>query len=180
MVFRKIRPYLSGRDTILDYGCGAGHFLEKLLKHGYRAAGLDFSRESVGSVRSRLAARENFLGAFYPEELGRAGLHFDAITVIEVIEHLYDEDLEALLQSVHRIINRDGIVIFRHRTKSSWKKRPSGVHIVRRSFTDGSTFVAGLKPSCDDISKAKALTLWLPSPRTSIASAGGNRKTGVW
>jgi 2-polyprenyl-3-methyl-5-hydroxy-6-metoxy-1,4-benzoquinol methylase len=63
-------------------------------------------------VRSRLAARENFLGAFYPEELGRAGLHFDAITVIEVIEHLYDEDLEALLQSVHRIINRDGIVIF--------------------------------------------------------------------
>ncbi len=32
--------------------------------------------------------------------------------MIEVIEHLYDEDLEALLQSVHRIINRDGIVIF--------------------------------------------------------------------
>lgn len=111
-ILRKFHPYLKECDTILDYGCGAGHLLDKLLIRGCRAAGLDFSQESVAAVARRFAGRENFLGAFQPGDLHQAGRQFDAILVLEVIEHLNDDALNTLLADVHRILKSGGIVIF--------------------------------------------------------------------
>jgi cyclopropane fatty-acyl-phospholipid synthase-like methyltransferase len=111
-ILRQLRPHLTECDTILDYGCGAGHLLDKLLIRGCRAAGLDFSHESVAAVARRFAGRENFLGAFQPGDLHRAGRQFDAILAIEVIEHLYDDAFETLLSDVRRILKSGGVIIF--------------------------------------------------------------------
>jgi len=111
-ILRQFRPYLTQCDTILDYGCGAGHLLDKLLIRGYRAAGLDFSRESVAAVAHRFSGRDNFLGAFQPGDLHHAGRQFDAILLLEVIEHLNDDDLETVLSDVRRILKSGGVIIF--------------------------------------------------------------------
>jgi 2-polyprenyl-3-methyl-5-hydroxy-6-metoxy-1,4-benzoquinol methylase len=58
------------------------------------------------------AARDNFLGAFQPGDLHRSGRQFDAILVLEVIEHLNDDALETLLGEVHRILESGGVIIF--------------------------------------------------------------------
>ena len=48
----RFRSDLRGCETILDYGCGGGYLLKRLLKRGYRAAGADLSADAVRNVVS--------------------------------------------------------------------------------------------------------------------------------
>lgn len=109
---RQLRRHLLGRGTVLDYGCGPGYLLEELLASGVEAAGLDFSPETIRKVNERLRGRPNFRGAFSPEQFDNSDRRFGVITVVEVIEHLYDEPLEQLLASLGGFLAPDGVVVF--------------------------------------------------------------------
>ncbi len=111
-LLRQIAPYLENSRTILDYGCGTGNLLKKLLDHGYFAGGLDFSEHSTAIVTNQFRARKNFLGAFQPHQLTKQGKKFDAILVIEVVEHLYDAPLNESLNVIKQILQPDGVCIF--------------------------------------------------------------------
>jgi 2-polyprenyl-3-methyl-5-hydroxy-6-metoxy-1,4-benzoquinol methylase len=111
-ILRTLAPELAGRGTVLDYGCGGGHLLARLLEAGHRAGGLDFSAEAVKAARERFGSHANFLGAWEPEECLRADRRFDAILVVEVVEHLYDDVLDETLARLRRLLTPEGVVIF--------------------------------------------------------------------
>ncbi len=109
---RQLRRYFPGRGDVLDYGCGPGYMLDQLLASGIKAAAFDSSPESVRKVNDRLGGRPNFLGAFGPEQLGDNDHQFDIVLAVEVIEHLYDDMLQELLDNVRELTARDGVVVF--------------------------------------------------------------------
>ena len=50
-------------DPILDFGCGSGHLLGKLMRRGKRCVGLDFSDESVSVVREKYVRQPSTSGS---------------------------------------------------------------------------------------------------------------------
>lgn len=111
-VVRQLRRHLLGKGTVLDYGCGPGYLLGELLDAGIEAAGLDFSPATVEKVNKRFSGGANFRGAFVPDQLKQCERSFSVITVLEVVEHLYDEPLDRLLAELPGYLVPGGTVIF--------------------------------------------------------------------
>lgn len=109
---RQLGPFLPRDGSILDYGCGAGHMLRELVERGYRTGGTDSSDRALERVNAELGGRGNFLGAYRPEVLQEQGRRFDAVLVLEVVEHLYDDGLDWLLDTVQRLVTAQGHIVF--------------------------------------------------------------------
>lgn len=101
------------RGRILDYGCGPGYLLEKLVEHPVECWGLDFSEESVRACEQRMAARPNWHGATAIESLPSPfpDASFDTVTCIETIEHLPDAHLVSTLRELRRLVAPGGSVV---------------------------------------------------------------------
>lgn len=101
--------------AVLDFGCGPGFMWDHL--HGLGATwdytALDFSAASVAALNQRAAGQARFRGAVHatdlPSPLGAQA--FDAILLIEVVEHLKDAYLDATLRDAARMLKRGGIVV---------------------------------------------------------------------
>jgi 2-polyprenyl-3-methyl-5-hydroxy-6-metoxy-1,4-benzoquinol methylase len=107
-----LRSYLAGKQRVLDFGCGVGYLLPYLCQYAPKVYGADPSSQSVMRTNERLAGTRGFEGAFLISELQKHEPNFDAILAVEVIEHLYDEDLDAVLDTVRSLLSPDGIAIF--------------------------------------------------------------------
>jgi len=103
---------LEGR-RVLDYGCGPGFLLERLLQRGIRAEGLEFSPESVDQVRKRCGDHPLFGGITLadqlPSPLENQGV--DVAFLVEVLEHLPAKALEETLGDIRRILSVGGFLI---------------------------------------------------------------------
>ncbi len=75
-----------GRGRLLDVGCGCGFFLREALHRGWDAAGVDPSRESIDYLR-RTIGDAGFEGTLEDVDPGN---RYDAITMINVLDHLVD------------------------------------------------------------------------------------------
>lgn len=73
---------------VLDVGAGYGFFLEALEKAGYEAHGLEISPHAAELARGRTRGSVLVQGAEEPFPFPDG--HFDAITLLDVIEHLND------------------------------------------------------------------------------------------
>jgi 2-polyprenyl-3-methyl-5-hydroxy-6-metoxy-1,4-benzoquinol methylase len=71
-----------------------------LLDAGFSVAGMDMSPSARESVQAEYGGRKQFLGVYDQHDIEQSGLTFDAIIVAEVIEHLYDEQLNSLLDTL--------------------------------------------------------------------------------
>jgi 2-polyprenyl-3-methyl-5-hydroxy-6-metoxy-1,4-benzoquinol methylase len=107
-----LRRYLVNRRQILDFGCGVGYLLPHLCRVGAKVYGADPSLESVARANKLLAGTKGFEGAFVISELQERRVTFDAILAVEVIEHLYDAELDQALAAIRGMLNPDGIAIF--------------------------------------------------------------------
>lgn len=107
-----LAPYLRGRRRVLDYGCGMGFLLPHLARHAEEVTGADVSEESLRQVNDKYRALSNFRGAQTIEQLMAAGQRFDALVSVEVVEHLYDEQLDEMLDNVRRLLAPGGVAIF--------------------------------------------------------------------
>ena len=76
----------SGR-RLLDFGCGAGLFLELAHQRGFDAYGVDLSESSIESARKRPGGQNAYFGA--PGDVPEiAAGGFDVITLWSVMAHL--------------------------------------------------------------------------------------------
>jgi 2-polyprenyl-3-methyl-5-hydroxy-6-metoxy-1,4-benzoquinol methylase len=107
-----VRDYLRGRQRVLDFGCGVGYLLPHLCRYAPKVYGADLSTQSIARTNERLAGTSGFEGAFLISELQQRESGFDAVLVVEVVEHLYDEDLDAALVAIRGMLNPGGIAIF--------------------------------------------------------------------
>jgi cyclopropane fatty-acyl-phospholipid synthase-like methyltransferase len=108
------RADLSDDMAVADLGCGNGLLLDVL--HGRVATyyGVDFSDEFIAEARQRHVGRESDRGAFsfhalsigvfcdsHPGEIDRA-------FALDFSEHLYDDELVAVFESVRSCLRDDG------------------------------------------------------------------------
>lgn len=82
----RLKPVLSAGARILDYGCGAGHFVRAARAAGYDAIGAEFSADAAANAAGHLDAPVFDLSR---DEWIAAG-PWDCIHLGDVIEHLPD------------------------------------------------------------------------------------------
>jgi 2-polyprenyl-3-methyl-5-hydroxy-6-metoxy-1,4-benzoquinol methylase len=95
---------------ILDFGCGRGDLLAHLFAQGIAAQGLEVSEESRQETSERFADQPLFGGV-----VGRgddfADASFDVVFLVEVIEHLLDDQIAPVLAEVRRLLAPGGSVV---------------------------------------------------------------------
>lgn len=108
IVLSMIRKYLPEEKDlkILDIGCGSGLMLNALEKIG-KVYGLDSSQKAINF------SSQNFNGiikkGFLPHDIPYANETFDIITVLDVLEHI--EDDQTSLNKMKDLLTNEGILI---------------------------------------------------------------------
>lgn len=112
-LLKKLSEFIKPGQLVLDFGCGTGYLIDHLLARGCRVFGVDGSPDSVSKVNKRFAGHKYFLGAFGPEALqSRLSANPPAVVfAIEVVEHLYDEELSAFLAALRAAAASATIII---------------------------------------------------------------------
>lgn len=91
----------SGARTVLEAGCGDGWNVGRMVEHGLAATGIDWSANAIGYA-SRLVpgarfhcgdVRDDAFIRAFPEK-------FDAVALVEVIEHIHPADCVEALRNV--------------------------------------------------------------------------------
>lgn len=104
-----------GSARILDFGCGTGDFLKIIsqLRPDIQLHGADFSPESIRIAQKTCASLEPLpdLQALKGLPAPWASESFDAIFSLEVVEHLSDPVLEAMLTEMRRLLKVGGHVV---------------------------------------------------------------------
>lgn len=100
-------PVKSGMH-ILDVGSGSGVFADCMAGMGATIVGIDANSDAV-SYANRTFKRENitFLEG-YLDKLDFDDNSFDAVTCLEVVEHVYPEQVRILLTDIFRILRPGG------------------------------------------------------------------------
>lgn len=133
---RHIKP----GSTVLDIGCGAGIASEALARHGHQVTGIDAAPEVIAAARAhaegqsltleyRVATAEALLG-----EQAR----FDAITALEVIEHVAEP--QAFLRTLAGLLAPGGVLVMStlNRTRRSYLMAKVGAEYLLRMLPVGT------------------------------------------
>jgi SAM-dependent methyltransferase len=105
--------YSSLKGNILDYGCGHGFLIGKLLNKGISCEGLEFSADSANKVRKQFGKEKNFKGVTLAQNLPTPleSEKYDFVFIIETIEHLLPEYFEDTLKEIHRVTRKGGLIL---------------------------------------------------------------------
>ena len=113
----QLAPVLAPGMDILDVGCGRGELLYYCAKQGARATGLDYSRDAVDLAKEKtvrlLPDDRQRLVRVVCDDIAHFTLDgtFDVIFVIEVLEHLTDEQIRSLLEKTRAHLKPAGRLI---------------------------------------------------------------------
>ncbi len=102
-----ISPWQRRNHTLLEIGCGAGHFLEMFHDDGFDVTGIDRSEAMLEKARERMGCRATLRigdAAHLPFEDGE----FDYVALVTALECM--EDSRAALEEAFRVATR-GVVI---------------------------------------------------------------------
>ena len=106
---------------LLDVGCGWGDFLERAMRRGWGASGVEILPEAVAAARRRLPGAQLHLGPFGAIPLSAGEVQ--AVTFWDVLDHVEDPATE--LAAAHSLLDRGGMVGIRIRNASVqlWLRR---------------------------------------------------------
>lgn len=108
--FRTVAAHLGGPRRLLDIGCGPGTFIGNYLP-GIEALGIDLSASQVDyAIRTYGNGRHRFSTRSLAS-LAETGERFDAVTMIELIEHLTPDAAIQLLARARRLLAPDGVLV---------------------------------------------------------------------
>ncbi|MCJ7648617.1 MAG: class I SAM-dependent methyltransferase [Candidatus Lokiarchaeota archaeon] len=99
----KIKTHSTFHKSLLDIGCGYGHFLD-ILKNDFTIHGMDISNHAI-KVASKRVDCEYKQGNL--EDVIPFNMNFDVITAISVVEHLIDP--RKALENIHAQLNDGGL-----------------------------------------------------------------------
>ena len=108
---RHFGSFLNKPKKIIDYGAGAGFLIEELLHKNRQCAAIEFAPDAVRLVQSKFQGNPKFLGAHLVGNLQELNGQFDVAFLTEVVEHLYDADLDRCLSCIRDLLVPGGLLI---------------------------------------------------------------------
>jgi len=109
----KTKP--PAETVLVDIGCSIGTFAIEFAKLGYRAYGVDFDPAAIRWAQM-LAVEEKVSPTFIQMDVAEWGKRdlpkIDIAVCFDIFEHLHDDELGALLQSLRRQLAPGGAVVF--------------------------------------------------------------------
>ena len=100
-------PFLDTSKSYLDFGGGDGHLAELLCSHGFRVAIYDPSEGRTHRAKNWLSTcGENYLGSIGPN----TQMKFDGVFLVEVAEHILDEDIVPTYELIRSLLAPDGLL----------------------------------------------------------------------
>lgn len=125
---------------LLDVGCSSGAFLISACKLGFRAEGVEPSIDAAQTARR--AGLSVFTG--FLQEARFPDASFDAVTLIEIIEHLRDP--LALLKECARILRPGGVLLATTPNSHSWTARAMGARWAGFSLNEMGGHISFFNP----------------------------------
>ncbi|MGB6426841.1 MAG: bifunctional 2-polyprenyl-6-hydroxyphenol methylase/3-demethylubiquinol 3-O-methyltransferase UbiG [Methyloceanibacter sp.] len=97
--------------NLLDIGCGGGLVCEPLARLGAGVTGIDPGAESIDAAKAHAEAGGLVIDyqAATAEELAARGQSYDAVLLLEVVEHV--PDVPALLKAIAPLVRPGGLMI---------------------------------------------------------------------
>jgi len=181
------RRWAKRGGRTLEAGCGLGHFTVAAHALGYQAEGLDWSADTIETMRQRFPSIPWRVGDVRKLEFANAS--FDTVYSPGVCEHFIEGPI-TVLSETHRILRRGGIAIVSTPCFNAWHQRhvdrvTRGGHGADREFyqyaftPDGLTRVlAGLGFEVVQVRPYAALDTfiqhagWRFPPRLAHVAAG--------
>lgn len=152
---RSLQPFRGLR--LLDIGCGGGLVAEPMRRLGFTVVGIDADEAAISVARTHAEAAglEIDYRVGSAEAIAAAGMRFDAVLALEVVEHV--ADLEAFFAALSKLLKPGGVFVGAtvNRTPASFafailgaeyllRWLPPGTHQWRK-FLRPSEFVLGLR-----------------------------------
>jgi SAM-dependent methyltransferase len=149
-------PAFKGAKKVIDLGCGPGVFLDLLRENGINGIGLDIDPAVVAQAITR--GHQAFVAT--DKELSKFATGADGIHISHVIEHLWGDEMLALLKTCAEALSPGGVLVVRTPNWSNpnvcgggfWDdythKRPYSLKQLNQIFVDlGLTVTAkGFEP----------------------------------
>jgi len=124
---------------VLDLGCGNGSYTRELARHAGLVVGLDVQLSNLASFEARIP-RVAGVGEMLPFSAGS----FDAVTMIEVLEHTTND--RAVIAECYRVLRPGGyLVLFVPNKLYPMESHPC--HIKKYSIGKNVPFVSWLPDS---------------------------------
>ena len=111
---------LPADTRLLDVGCSSGAFLGSAMQLGFAAEGVEPAPRAAATASAR--GLSVFQGLLHEAKFTDA--RFDAITLLEVIEHL--KDPLPLLVECHRVLRPGGVMLIGTGNAASWSAQAFG------------------------------------------------------
>lgn len=127
--------------TLLDAGCGVGHFTEMARKLGFDATGTDFCEEAVQRAQQR-----------YPEPIFRVAdltqldlsQRFDVIITLNVLVAVADPaDWRRVLRHFAEHLAPEGIIVILETLRQPGQAADTAAHVAFRSLAEYSEALVG-------------------------------------
>ena len=106
--FSKVYERISESKTHLDYGCGPGTFIGNYSE--IESVGVDISEIQIEYAKKKYGDRFLFRKVG-DEELENLNYKFDSITMIELIEHLNDDEIIKILDKLYELLDSGGKIV---------------------------------------------------------------------
>jgi len=110
-IVKAVRKHVPRQARILDYACGTGALTGHLLRADFSVGGCDLSPDSIAYVRKVYGAHPSFKGTYTLDRLLAGSEKFDAVVLVELIEHVDDDVLVRVMSDVRQVLLPDGVVI---------------------------------------------------------------------
>src|SRR5262245_7986605 len=141
---RFARDVKAGRSldglSLLDIGCGGGLVAEPLARLGAAVTGIDPAPENIEAAKAHAEGAGLAIAyrAIAAEDLAREGGAFDAVLLLEVVEHVPDVPL--FLKSVASLVKPGGVMILStlNRTLKAYALAIVGAEVILRWLPAGT------------------------------------------
>ncbi len=104
-ILKKIKPSMK----VLNIGVGGGVLERLAVSKNIDIHSLDPNEKTIEKIKKIIGNSKAKVG--YSQNIPFEDRYFDAVIISEVLEHLNNEDIEATLQEIYRVLKKEGKVI---------------------------------------------------------------------
>lgn len=116
MYLKILQPYINQTSKICDIACSNGDFLRFLKDKGYdNLIGVDLDEDSIKEAKKKnpdISFEVQSLKTFVDRSIKKHD-KYDLLTFLSIVEHLTQDDARMLMQSLPKLLNKDGIAFIK-------------------------------------------------------------------